>query len=103
VTDRIWVLVYPPDGRYYPQSTDACAGISTIQSGGLWETRTNLGGGGDAGKPFDIIAVLVNEEVHAIFEARQEEGCRTGHFPGLLFIELPQGIDEKASVRVIRQ
>jgi hypothetical protein len=103
VTDHIWVLAYPPDGRYYPQSTDACAGISTIQSGGLWEARINLGGEGDAGKPFDIIVVLVNEEAHAIFEARQEEGCQTGHFPGLLFIELPQGIDEKDSVRVIRQ
>lgn len=103
VTDHIWVLVYAPDGRYYPQSTNACEGISTIQGGGLWEARINLGGDGDVGRPFDIIVVLVNEDVHAFFEARQEEGCRTGSFPGLLFIELPQGIDEKASVSVIRE
>jgi hypothetical protein len=69
----------------------------------LWEAGINLGENGDAGKSFDIIVVLVNEEVHAIFERRQEEGCQTGSFPGLLFIELPQGIDEKASASVIRE
>jgi hypothetical protein len=103
VIDHIWVLVYPPNGRYYPQSTDACAGISTVQSGGLWQADISLGGEGDAGKPFDIIVVLANEEANAVFERRQEIGCQTGSFPGLLFIELPQGIDEKASVSVIRE
>lgn len=102
VTDHIWVIVYAPDGRYYPQSKNACEGISTIQSNGFWESGINLGGAGDANKPFDIIVALVNEDVHTIFERRQEEGCRTGSFPGYLFIELPHGIDEKASVSVRR-
>lgn len=103
VTGHIWVLVYSPDGRFYPQSMNACEGISTVQLNGFWETRINLGGEGDAGKPFDIVVVLVNEEVHAIFEARQGEGCRTGSFAGYLSIELPQGIEEKDSVSVVRQ
>ena len=103
VTDHIWVLVYPPDGRYYPQSTNACEGISTKQGDGLWEARIGLGGDGDVGKLFDIVVVLANEAAHAIFEARQQEGCETGEFPGYLFIELPRGIDQKASVSVTRQ
>ncbi|MCL4295855.1 MAG: hypothetical protein KJ077_09020 [Anaerolineae bacterium] len=102
VTDHIWVMVYAPDGRYYPQSANACEGISTTQTVGFWESRINIGADSDIGKPFDIIVALVNEDVHTIFERRQEEGCRTGSFPGYLFIELPHGIDEKASVSVRR-
>jgi hypothetical protein len=103
VTDNIWVLVYPPDGRYYPQSTNACKGVSTIQDGGLWEVKTYLGGDSNAGKPFDIIVVLANKEAHACFKAREREGCSTGSFPGFYSIELPPGIDEKASVSVISE
>jgi hypothetical protein len=103
VADHIWAVVYAPDGRYYPQSINACEGISTNQVNGLWDVGINLGGDGDVGRPFDIIVVLVSVDVHAIFEARQDEGCRTGHFPGYLFIELPEGMDEKASVSVIRE
>lgn len=103
VTDHIWVLVYAPDGRYYPQSTNACEGISTIPGDGLWEARINVGGDGDAGKPFDIIVVLADEDAHAIFEARQQRGCATGEYPGYLFIQLPRGIDQKASVSVTRR
>jgi hypothetical protein len=103
MTNRIWVLVYAPDGRYYPQSTNACEGISTIQLDGLWEAKIGLGGDGDVGESFDIIVVLANEDAHATFEARQQGGCETKEYPGYLFIELPRGIDQKAIVSVIRQ
>jgi len=103
VTDHLWAVIYAPDGRYYPQSIDACRGISTIRQAGLWEARIGLGGDGDMGRPFSIIVVLANEHAHAIFEARQQRGCETGQFPGYLFIELPQGLDQKASVSVTRQ
>ena len=103
VTDHIWVLVYAPDGHYYPQSTNACAGISTSRHDDLWEGGISLGGDSDGGKPFDIIVVLANEDAHAIFEERQQKGCATGEYPGHLFIELPRGIDQKASVSVTRQ
>ena len=103
VTAHIWVLTYAPDGHYYPQSTNACEGISTIQSDGLWEARITVGGDGDVGKPFDIIVVQANEDAHKIFKEREQIGCETGHFPGYLFIQLPQGIDQKANVSVTRQ
>jgi len=103
VTDHIWVLVYAPDGRYYPQSTNACRGTSTKQRDGLWEGGISLGGDSDVGQPFDIIVVLANEDAHAIFEERQQKGCATGEYPGYLFIELPRGIDQKTSVSVTRQ
>jgi hypothetical protein len=103
VTDHIWVLVYAPDGRYYVQSTNACEGISTIQESNLWQARISLGGEQDAGKRFDIVVTLADEVAHQIFEVRQAEGCRTGHFAGMFSIELPQGIDQKARVWVTRQ
>ena len=103
VRDHIWVLVYSPDGRYYPQSTNACEGISTIQAGGLWEVEINLGGSGNEGELFDIIVVSANEEAHARFKEWEAEGCLNESFPGLYSIELPPGIEEKARVSVTRQ
>jgi hypothetical protein len=100
---HIWVLVHAPDGRYYPQSTNACEGVSTLQSDDLWSAKINLGGDGDAGKSFDIIVVLVDQAAHAMFKQREQTGCETGRFPGYLLIELPPGIDQKASISVTRQ
>ncbi len=103
VSDPIWMLVHAPDGRYYPQSHNACQGISTVQSDGLWSAMINVGGDGDAGKPFELLVVVADQEAHAVFKEREKTGCETGDFPGYLFIELPTGIDQKANVSVTRR
>ncbi|MCI0555714.1 MAG: hypothetical protein L0287_32610, partial [Anaerolineae bacterium] len=59
----IWVLVYPPNNLYYPQSPDACATPSAPppdQSGGNWNVDTYLGTIGEGPKPFDIVVILAD-------------------------------------------
>lgn len=103
VAEAIWVLIYNPNGRFYPQSSNACENQHTIRSDNLWQVPISLGGPDDVGKPFDIIAVLVDADANAFFEQKQQEWCQANSYSGFLAIELPPGLDEKASIRVIRQ
>lgn len=103
VTDAIWILVYAPNGRYYPQSTNACEAIHTTRLNETWRGRANLGGAGDAGKRFEVVVVLADEEADTIFREHQQTGCDTGHFPGYFSVELPPGIEEKDSVSITRK
>jgi hypothetical protein len=99
----IWVIVFPPNGRWYPQSADACAGVHTQASGGQWRVPVNFGGPQDVGKPFDIAVVLADAEASAFLDATQRAWCAAGDAPGLLTIELPPGIVQKQQLRVYRQ
>jgi hypothetical protein len=101
-TYDIWVLVYPTNGRWYPQSTNACAGVHTQKSGGRWQVPAGFGGAGNVGEPFDIVVVLANATASMFFDAKQKEWCLANNYPGWLTIELPQGIAEKARIRVYR-
>lgn len=103
VTDSIWVLVYSPNGRFYPQSTGPCQNIHTVRVGDRWQVPVHLGGPGNGGEQFDIITVLADAQANAFFEEKQQEWCQANNYPGLLSIELPQGIDEKESIRVMRE
>jgi hypothetical protein len=104
-TDDIWVLVYPTHGRWYPQSADPCEGVHTRKSDGQWQVPAIFGGeqDQDVGKPFDVVAVLADAQASEFFDAMQRQWCEDGHYPGLLTIELPQGIAEKSRVRVYRR
>lgn len=102
VTEDIWVLAYPTNGRWYPQSTNACTGIHTLKAAGQWQVPANFGSAQNIGEPFDIVVVLANAEASAFFDAKQRQWCEAGTYPGLLTIEIPQGIAEKSRIRVYR-
>lgn len=100
----IWTLVYVPDSsRWYPQSTNPCGGVHVQRAGQRWRVMGVFGGAGDAGKAFDVFAVLADEAASSFFDERQAEWCEAGDFPGLLTIELPEGIDVKDRARIIRR
>jgi hypothetical protein len=99
----IWALVYAPNGRYYPQSNNPCDNIHTTLAGARWQVRANLGGPHNAGETFVILMALADEAANAFLETVQAEGCANDHFPGLLTLELPMGLDEKARAVVTRQ
>jgi hypothetical protein len=97
-TADIWVLLFPTNGRWYPQSSDACAGIHTEASNGQWQVRASFGG--PTGEHFDIVVVLANPEASALFDATQRAWCAAGDAPGFLAITLPQEIDQKDRIEV---
>ena len=102
-TARIWVLVHPINGRWYPQSASACRHIHTQIARASWSAPAILGGDANAGEPFDIVVALADAEAHAFLDAKQAEWCAAGTAPGLLTIELPPGLTQKAHIRVIRE
>jgi hypothetical protein len=100
----IWVLVYATNGRWYPQSRDACRGRPALKANGQWETPTVFGDKDkNVGEPFDTIAVLADAQASKSFSEMLQEWCQMKKYPGLITIELPQGIAEKDRVRVTRR
>lgn len=102
----VWVLAYTTEGRWFPQSSDACNGVHTIARNGQWQVTGNFHGG-KANEPFDIVAVVADPAAGAFLDQTQREWCAqalaTPDFksPGLLSIELPQGISEKNRAQVV--
>jgi hypothetical protein len=99
---ELWVLVYAPNGRWYPQSTDPCNGVHVKRVGTTWEVPASFGGENNSGEAFDVVIVLANATASDILSSRQGEWCRARDYPGFLTIELPPGLDEKDRVRVYR-
>jgi hypothetical protein len=102
VAGEIWVLVSTWYGQWYPQSETPCLASHVLKDNGQW-TAPKVTFGNDSGYPFDIVVVLANEEASAFFDKKQQLWCRAGYYPGLHTIELPQGIQEKARLRVYRE
>jgi hypothetical protein len=103
ITHDIWLMIYAVNGRWYPQSVNACQGVHTAKASGKWQVPVGFGGDSNVGEPFDIVVLLADAEASAFFDAKQREWCANKNFPGFLLIELPQGIDVKQQVRVFRQ
>jgi hypothetical protein len=103
VADKIWVLVHAPNGRWYPQSTNACRGVHTRAGDGEWQVVSGFGGAGEVGQAFDIAVVLADAAANQVFEEKQKQWCEANNYLGFLTIELPQGISEKARVHVTRK
>jgi hypothetical protein len=99
--DDIWVLVYPTFGRWYPQSENPCDGVHTQKDGASWAVPVLFGN--DPGAPFDVVVVAANAEASAAFDQWQRTWCHSGFYRGLMTIDLPEGIEEKARVRVYRE
>ena len=102
IEGELWVLVYAPNGRWYPQSTDPCNGVHVKRVGTKWEVPASFGGETNSGEAFDVVIVMANATASDNLSSRQGEWCRARDYPGFLTIELPPGLDEKDRVRVYR-
>ena len=81
----IWVLVYPPNELYYPQSPNACAtpiAPPPIQGGGNWNVDTYLGQKGNPPQWFDIVVVLTDQTASDYLSNWLHDGCTQG-FSGI--------------------
>jgi hypothetical protein len=103
VVDKLWVLVHASNGRWYPQSTNACRGVHARVADGKWQVVAGFGGESNVGEAFDVALVLADATANAALEQMQKQWCEADNYLGYLTIELPQGISEKGRVRVIRK
>jgi len=93
----IWIVIYPQEVvRYYPQDNPA-----DIQANGDWTSSSYIGIAADAGKTFDIIAVLANMEAQDVFNDYLEECKEQQSWPGLE--RLPEGAVLYERINLIRQ
>jgi hypothetical protein len=79
----IWVLAYSPEHLYYPQSPDACMGISPTQVGGYWQVPLYLGKTGGPPEWFDIVAILTDQKTSEWLGEWLIEGCQHGEYEGI--------------------
>lgn len=74
----LWVLVYPPNGLYYPQSPNSCstpAAPPVTQAAGSWSVSTYLGMEGNLPQWFDIVVILADQEASAYLGAWLSQDC----------------------------
>jgi len=100
---HIWVLVYPKNRRFYPQSDNAADGLM-IQPGdnGNWSITTYLGMPDSGREKFDIVVVLANPEASNFFSEKLKAWAADNSWPGLGHGELPNGIMEVQTIVVMR-
>lgn len=81
----LWVVLNPEGSLFWPQ-------ISSLQvnpRSGDWSQAFYVGPeGGDYGKRFDVMILLCDETANNVFTKWQQEGERSGNYPG---IALPVG------------
>jgi hypothetical protein len=84
---EIWILVYPPNLVYYPQSTNACASLSTTFANGQWQEKIILGRKG-VPEAFHIVAVVteVGSSASEDFHDYLNVGCKTEDYEGRAII-----------------
>jgi hypothetical protein len=99
---EIWILVYPSNLAYYPQSTNACASISTPFANGQWAETIRLGREG-VPEAFHVVAVVteVGSPASEAFHNYLTVGCDTGNYEGLAVI--PAGATEMDAIIVHAQ
>lgn len=93
---KIWIIVYPHNNKYYPQSE------ANIQSGGGWSLPqpVYIGTENDTGLQFDIIAVLVDQQSQDEFKNYYERCKKTNKWFGM--DEIPDNAKEYARITVTR-
>lgn len=98
----LWVLVYPTNNQYYPQTLDACRQAPSEASNGIWNTIVHLGG---PPQQYDLVAVITEADSEASqqFKDWLKDGCTTYHYPGYSVNALPDGITEVATITVSRK
>jgi hypothetical protein len=96
---EIWILVYPLDLKYYPQSSDACANVSTPFANGQWSEIIRLGREG-VPEAFHIVAVVtdIGGPASEAFHNYLTVGCTSGNYQP--FTSVPPGATELDSITV---
>ena len=96
-----WVLAYPEDHKYYPQSSNACSECPAGFGGDVWVVTGHLGQEGRS-ETFDIVVVVTNRGSQASTRFKQylRHGCDTGNYIGIPRSQMPTDLTEKASTRV---
>jgi hypothetical protein len=97
---EIWILVYPSNLQYYPQSPNACDQLPSNASEGQWGTSIGFGG---PPQQYDIVVTVTstNSEASRVFKNWLREGCVPRNFPG--FSTLPAGLIELTAITVHTQ
>jgi hypothetical protein len=97
----MWVLVYPPNMVYFPQSPNACDGAKMDWGLGKWQVPVYLGTKGGEPEQYDIVVVLVDQETSQFFSDWLREGCQVGGYLGIPASQLEQvNITEKDHITV---
>lgn len=99
----VWLLVYSPEGLYYPQSPDACSATAPTFGGGSWDVPTYLGKSGGPPEWFDLVLVFTDPAASQFLGAWVQAGCQQGYagYVGIPAAELlARNISEKAAITV---
>jgi hypothetical protein len=100
---HIWVLVFPQNKRFYPQSDDPVNGLRIYPAeNGNWSVATYLGTPDSGREKFDLVVVLASEEASSFFSESLKKWAETMNFSGLGHGELPAGIMEVQTISVMR-
>jgi hypothetical protein len=96
---ELWVLVCPPNGLCYPQSTDACQSLSVRFANGRWAEVIRLGRAG-VPEAFNIVLVVtkIGSPASQDFHEYLDVGCQTGNYEGRLLLQ--PGVTELDSIVV---
>jgi hypothetical protein len=82
----MWVVVrvpvVKPNWLVYPQMLDGVP--PRVTGNGIFETRVGLGVQEDAGQPFNIVVLLLDEEAHSSFIAFADKCLVSGNCGGIL-------------------
>lgn len=92
---KIWVLAFPPNELYYPQSPNACAGEPPSFGDGSWQVTIFLGAKEGAGTPsppewFDVVVIQTDEATSQFLSSHVQAGCQAGSYTGLTVSDLSQ-------------
>jgi hypothetical protein len=95
---HVWLLVYGPDGKYYPQCNTSPATKADCTVSGEWSMRAYLG---SECKPYLLVLVSTNNDGTTFLLNTMDDWERSGSYTGLRSEELKQyEIKELDSVQV---
>lgn len=109
---NIWVLIYSSNGRWYPQSNSLNISdhVKNCYFDSPSEWHSELWFGGKSDDEYCVVAVLADRDADKFFNDFQI-ACsekinykgEKGDYPGLMTIELPQGIEEIDRINVTQR
>jgi hypothetical protein len=99
----IWVLAYPPNMVYYPQSPNASVGEKMKWGDGRWQVQAYLGEKGGLPEWFDIVVILADQKTSQFLSNWVRDGYARNwqNYVGIPATTLePMNITEKGYITV---